>query len=183
MPESAKTQGIGLYANLCLTVIAGCLIYLCNRSTSDANYRSTSDANPTRVEIVGIASSLKSPIPCKLMFKDESAYSTQWVDKGALSVRVVGGAKPLERMQVEIVDVASSIQNPLPITTKPPAGGLPLFARESSDDDAIPVRLVGIERPQGRGKWHAIPVRGPAMMSGESGGIIGSHPVEVQEAP
>lgn len=181
MPESTKTQGIGLYANLCLTVIAGCLIYLCYRSTSDANYRPTSDANPTRVEIVGIASNLNSPIPCKLMFKDKSDYLTQWLDKGALSVQVVGGEKPLERMQVEIVGVASNIQNPLPTITKKPARSP--FGDPSSDDDAIPVRLVGIERPQGGGKWHAIPVRGPAMMSGESGGMIGSHPVEVQEAP
>lgn len=194
MPESTKVQGIGAYANLCLTVIAGCLIYLCYRTT-------TTDAHPTKVEIVKIASKLDTPMPCKLMFKKKSTYSTQWTDEGRLGVQLAGGDKPKEFMRVEIVGVASNIRNPLPIKAKQEEKGRFFGSAPSNDGaiavrlvgiekgygkkwDAIPAQLVGIERPEGLlGNWHAIPVRGPALMSGESGGLIGSYPVEVQVAP
>lgn len=172
MPESTKVQGAGAYANLCLTVIAGSLIYLCYRTA-------TTDANPTRVEIVRIASNLNTPMPCKLMYKKKSIYSTKWTDEGTLGVQLKGGEKPQERMQVEIVGVATNIENPLPIKTQQEQKG-GLFGSTASNDGAIAVRLVGIERPRGQGKWHAIPVRGPATMSGELGGMIGSYPIEVK---
>lgn len=211
MPKSTEVQGIGVYANLCLTIIAGCLLYLCYRTT-------TMDAHPSKVEIVGIDSRLNTPMPCKVMYKKKSNYSfgrTQWTDEGTLGVELVGGERRPERIQVEIVGVASSIENPLPIqmkqgqkrglfgSTAPSDGAiavrlvsiasniehpLPITAKKpaggrfgvSSYDDAIAVRLVGIERPQGEGKWHAIPVRGPVGMLGEMGGIVGERPIEVK---
>ena len=163
-----------MYSNLCLTVIAGCLIYLCYRAT-------TTDTSPTKVEIVEIASQLNTPIPCKLMYKKESDYSygrTQWTDEGTLGVQLAGGERRQERMQVEIVGVASNIRTALPIKAKQKGGGL--FGSTSSNDGAIAVRLVGIEKPRGQGKWHAIPVRGPASVTGEAGGLFGSYPVEVK---
>ena len=188
MAETSGSRGVGAYANTCLTVITGCLVYLCywtiatNAPAREQVVNVPSNLKPTRVEIVGIASDLSSPIPCKLMYKEDSrgfVRQTQWTDDGTLRVQLAGAETSQQRMQVEIVDVASNIKNALPITTQREKGGLFGVA---SKDEPIAVRLVGIERPVGGGEWHAIPVRGPAVFNGEKGGMIGSFPVEVRVA-
>jgi len=191
MEETKRTSGVGGYANVCLTIIAGCLLFLCYRMTATHAVPMrvqvvavSPDLKPTQVELVSVATNLTTPIPCKLMYKKESSYSlprTQWTDEGALHVHLVDAGKPQQRMQVEIVDVAANIQNALPVTAQRKQGGL--FGVTASDDEPIAVRLVGIERPSGHGKWHAIPVRGPAPISGELGGLIGSYPVKVEVEP
>ena len=191
MPELRENRGLGAYGNLCLTVIAGCLVFLCYRSVAaeatmpkGREISSVTSERPTRVELVGISANLGNPMPCKLMYKERSGsfgrQGAEWTDDGTLRVQMIGADNAKERVQVEIVDVATGIKNALPIATQREHGGL--FGKESKDEP-IAVRLVGIERPTGGDKWHAIPVRGPATISGEGGGMIGSHPVEVRVHP
>lgn len=200
MPESTKVQGIGAYANLCLTIIAGCLTYLCYRTTTmDSNPAKVeivrTDTKPTEVEIVRIASGLNTPLPCKLMYKMPSTENlsafrpkrTQWTDEGSLPVQAGG-------MRVEIVGVASNIRNPLPITTKQEQKS-GLFGRTSSKDEPIAVRLVGIEKPAYAsvvGKWDAIPARLTEINKGAyatweaipvEGGPLFGRPIEVRVSP
>jgi len=148
--EISKMEGPRTYANLCLTVIAACVIYLSFRL-------STTDASPAKVEIVGVASQLDTPIPCKLMFKKRSAYATEWTDEGKLGVWFTRDTSAPKRMQVEIVSIASDIENALPIKTmqEQESGH---FGGRSSRDKPIAVRLVGIEKPA-YAEWEPIPVR------------------------
>lgn len=204
MAESTRVQGMGAYANLCLTVIAACLIYLCYDTKADRQPSKVEsgptkvESAPTKVKIVGIAPDLSTPLPCKLMFKkksNESLYSfrpvrTEWTDDGTLAVKLVGGVRPVGRMKVEIVGVASNIRNPLPIKTKKAEGGL--FGSTQLNDGAIAVRLVGIEKGV-YAKWDAIPARlteidwGGASAAWDAipvkGDFIGYPPVVVRVSP
>lgn len=206
MPDSTKAQGIGTYANLCLTVIAGCLTYLCYRSTTmDSNPAKVeivrTDAKPTEVVIVRIASGLNTPLPCKLMYKMPAEKyppvwgqkRMQWTDEGSLPVQAGGEGKRQKRVQVEIVAVASNIRNPLPIKTQSErVSGL--FGDISPKDEPIAVRLVGIEKPEyprAPGKWDAIPARlteieKAAHAKWQGIPVVGDshgHPVRVRVSP
>ncbi len=116
MTETTTANEQGGYANICLTVIAVCLVILCFRSNK---------SDSTRVEIIGVAPSVENALPIKIE-------------------REVGG----------------------------------VLDRTPSFDRGIPVRIVGIEKPMLLGRWDAIPVRGPEI--GELGGMIWPEPVQVR---